>query len=199
MNESANHMPDHELGKKEGCRVEGKDFGRLSPKDELEHAWRYFSLHAGQRMSMLHYFMILFGLAAAGLAGCLQAGGALRFVGVGLGLTLTVISYIFYKLDERTSFLVKHGETAIKTLESSIAGNRALVFVSEPELTKNAKSMRGYWTYGKAFRWIFGVSGLVGLTGAVLAATLAFGPSEGPNKQEIRAGNSGVAPLNSGK
>jgi hypothetical protein len=141
----------------------------LSSKDELDHAWRYFELHAGQRMSMFHYFLIVFGLAAAGLAGCLRASGALTLVGAVLSLVLVVISYTFYKLDQRTAFLIKHVEALMQELENTIPGHTIRVFASESESTASARAMRNLWTYGFAFRFVFIVSGCVGMLGAVLA------------------------------
>lgn len=46
---------------------------RLSARDTLEHAWRYFALHAGQRMSLFNYFVLCFAFVSAGLAGCIRA------------------------------------------------------------------------------------------------------------------------------
>jgi hypothetical protein len=166
-------IPDLTTGAEQG--KETRTMLDLPPQEKLDHAWRYFALHAGQRMSMFNYFLVLFGLAAAGLGGSLRAEGALRLAGGALGLTLTAISYTFYKLDQRTSFLCKHTERILRDLESSIPETRARVFVNEADDTVYAQAISGLWTYGKAFRLVFLVAGIVGLGGAGLAGALFGG------------------------
>lgn len=43
-----------------------------------EHAWKYVEIHAGQRMSIFNFFLVLSGLVLAGIAGCLSQGRAFR-------------------------------------------------------------------------------------------------------------------------
>src|SRR5688572_25472179 len=92
----------------------------LSFKDAHEHAWRYFSLHAAQRISMFNFFLVVSASGVAGLSACLQIGGVFYLIGTGLGLILVLVSVIFAKLDQRTSFLVKLGESALVDIETSL-------------------------------------------------------------------------------
>src|SRR4051794_23723757 len=89
----------------------GRDDGSLA------HAWAYFSLHAGQRITIFNYFVVFSGILATGLATAIQGPPRLASIGVALGLLLSLLSYLFWQLDRRTSFLVKHAEDAIKTIE----------------------------------------------------------------------------------
>jgi ABC-type uncharacterized transport system permease subunit len=66
-----------------------------SARDMLEHAWRYFALHAGQRMSIFNFFLVLSGIVAAGLAACLQRHGPFQLIGVALGVLLALVSFTF--------------------------------------------------------------------------------------------------------
>lgn len=143
----------------------------LAPKDTLDHAWRYFALHAGQRMSMFNYFVIVFGVVSAGLAGCLRTEGKLRLLGVALGLALAVVSFVFWKLDQRTAFLIKHAEAALAEAEDAYSVQAAL-FRREPQDTADAKMVAGMWTYGKSFRTVFFLGGGFGLAGAGLSLAL---------------------------
>ena len=72
-----------------------------------------FDLHAHQRMSLFNYFLIASGSVAAGLAASLQRSGLFQILGTGLGALLILISFVFWKLDQRTAFLVKHAEEAL--------------------------------------------------------------------------------------
>ena len=141
-------------------------------KELLDHAWQYFALHAGQRMSTFNFFLVLASLTAAGLAACLQRGGRIQLLGVALGALLALVSFIFWKLDQRVSFLLKHAEQVIAQLELSVPIAAARLVHNERERTALAVSsgfvLLRMWTYGTAFRCIFAVMGVVGFAGAGL-------------------------------
>jgi hypothetical protein len=149
------------------------------PDATFEHVWRYFALHSGQRLAMFNYFTILFGFAGAGLAGCLRAEGALRLAGMGLGIALTFVSFTFWKLDQRTSFLIKHAELALQQLETSVFHDGIRLFSNEVEQSdvtrKVTHPVRRMWTYGESFRLVFMAGALVGLAGAGLSFALFNG------------------------
>jgi len=140
--------------------------------DMLEHAWRYFALHAGQRMSLFNFFLVVSGSIAVGLAAALQRGGLFLLAGVGLGCLLGFFSFIFWKLDQRTAFLVKHGEAGIIELEQLLPNTAARLLCHEPVRTAGVKKiglpLRRMWTYGTTFRVVFAVMGSVGIVGAAL-------------------------------
>lgn len=113
----------------------------------LEHAWAYFSLHAAQRITVFNYFVVFAGILCTGLAATMQAPIRLAFVGIALGLLLTALAFLFWKLDERTSFLIKHAEETIKRLEPSLA----TLLTVEVAKTDHAQVNDGLWTYGRSF------------------------------------------------
>ena len=151
---------------------------QLSPKDSLDHAWRYFALHAAQRMSMFNYFLLLFGVVSAGLAGCLRTDGVLRLIGALLGASLSAVAFTFWKLDQRSAFLVKHAEFSLCQLEQSYLVESARLFQAEPSHTEEVRAMSStparLWTYGSSFRLVFGLAGVVGVLGSLLAISLYF-------------------------
>lgn len=143
-----------------------------SLKDMLEHAWRYFALHATQRISLFNFFVVISASLSAGLATCLQKGGVFQLVGAGLGGLLALISFLFWKLDQRTAFLIKHAERAITDLEADLPSRSAHLLSKEPEVSADRTKgfwIRRMWTYGAAFRLMFLVMGTVGTIGAALA------------------------------
>ncbi len=131
----------------------------------LAHAWAYFQLHASQRITIFNYFVVFSGILATGLAAAIQAPPRLASVGVALGLLLTLLSYLFWQLDRRTSFLVKHAEEVIKLREPA----DARLVNDEIDKTLDAKKNDGLWTYGEVFRVIFFVMALVGIGGAIVS------------------------------
>jgi len=145
----------------------------VSGQDMLEHAWRYFALHAEQRMSVFNFFLVLSGLVAAGLAASLQRDRSFQLFGVALGFLLALISFVFWKLDQRTGFLITHAEDAIMQLERQFfTVTAARLIGSERECRATATSgavITRMWTYRSAFRLAFAVMGLVGFGGAILS------------------------------
>jgi hypothetical protein len=94
-------------------------------------------------------------------------------LGAGLGLLLMLVSFVFWKLDQRTSFLIKHAETAIIELEDALPVRIARVMTREPVRTAAAEKgpvLTRLWTYSTVFRFVFVVMGLVGFVGTSLCA-----------------------------
>jgi hypothetical protein len=150
----------------------------FSQTEMLDHAWRYFELHANQRMSLFNFFLVLSSFVAAGLGASLQLRGTLELMGVGLGVILATVSFTFWKLDQRTSFLIKHAERAVAEIESGFSVSTARLFSNEVRVTARVVS-KCYnpcrlWTYGSAFRFVFLVMGLVGIIGAILSVYFFF-------------------------
>ena len=137
----------------------------MADDKRLEHAWNYFELHAQQRISVFNYFVVLSGILAAGLAASVQGPERLASVGVALGALLILLSFVFWKLDQRTAFLIKHAEEVLKACEPTTAP----LFSDEETKTDTAKAQTSIWTYGRSFRTIFLVIGAAGLAGAILS------------------------------
>ncbi|HVY28230.1 MAG TPA: hypothetical protein VHB79_16855 [Polyangiaceae bacterium] len=129
-------------------------------------------------MSLFNYFVLCFAFVSAGLAGCIRAEGPLRLVGAALGLTLAAIALAFWKLDQRSAFLVKHAEGALREIEKQVAEEEARLFHDEPEETAGSQQLPSplwrVWTYGQTFRVLFAIAGVVGLGGCALSVYLFF-------------------------
>jgi len=151
----------------------------FGPGDAGQHVWNYFQMHAAQRMSVFNFFLVISALVAAGLAAALQ--GSVRFAafGIPLGLLLVLIAFVFWKLDQRTSHLIKHAEQALKELEHTFPGAAFHLFLTEPTKTMDAVRTGNWWTrpwtYGKSFRLVFGVMAVAGSVGSAIAAARSFG------------------------
>lgn len=139
----------------------------------LEHAWRYFELHANQRIIIFNYFLVVSGALSAGLATALQGSQRFSSLGIMLGILLIVVSFVFWKLDQRVSYLIKHSESIITDLEQNLTIKKAHVFRLEPEKSKEVLN-EGYWwsrhwTYGSSFRFVFITMALFGSAGMILS------------------------------
>jgi hypothetical protein len=139
----------------------------------LTHAWRYFELHANQRMSIFNFFLVLSGVISTGLAASIQGSAYLGCVGVFLGILLTLVSFVFWKLDQRVSFLIKHAENALSEIECALPDECTRLFLHERGKTAVAVSSgrwwSRHWTYGRCFRLVFLIMAFVGLGGSALS------------------------------
>lgn len=144
-----------------------------STEHVLQGAWKYFEIHSSQRMTLFNYFSAFSGLVVASIGSTFQADSKYAFVGAGLGVALSVVSFIFWKIDQRISFLVKHAEDIHVYLESGFPKPLQL-FSSEPNKFGERSAggqLKGMWTIGKSFRCLFLI---MGFTGVLSAAASLF-------------------------
>lgn len=123
-------------------------------------------------MSMLNFFTVVSGLTIAGIGVALQAAERFSAVGIVLGVGLILLSFIFWKLDQRTAFLIKHAEAAQAVVESELPEALQL-FSREDAATLAANSNRNrwtaVWTYGRSLRVTFTLIGLVGIAAVIVS------------------------------
>ncbi|MEG8267966.1 hypothetical protein MKR64_01270 [Acinetobacter baumannii] len=82
----------------------------------LDHAWKYFEIHSNQRIQLFNFYLVIMAASGSALAYILQNKNQ-SILGIFLGLFLVFVSFIFWKLDQRTSFLVKQAEKILSNLE----------------------------------------------------------------------------------
>jgi hypothetical protein len=152
-----------------------------SLKEQRDYAWSYFQLHANQRISSFNFFVVIAALLTTGLAGTLKMDFEYHYLGVILALSLIVISFIFWKMDQRVRFLIKHAEEALKSIEkewmsnADFIGPELALFRGEEEKTKSVRSP-GSWNpvqwhllYSECFSAVYLVFGALGTIGGIAA------------------------------
>ena len=144
-----------------------------------EHAWKYFELHAHQRIAVFNFFLVVSGALTAGMAATLQGSARFSGLGVALGILLALVSFLFWKLDQRVAFLVKHAEAGLTLIESYFPVSEAQLFLQEPRKTTEAQQHSSVWTrqwsYGRVFRFLFASMAAVGVCGSVLCGLRFLG------------------------
>jgi hypothetical protein len=152
---------DHARGRNDGA----------SYAETLEHGWRYFALHAGQRLTLFNYFIAVSGVILAGGAAALQGTARFSLLGVALGLLLVLLALVFHKLDQRTSALIKISEQVLAATERQCIPPEARLFA--PEIDSGTSGVldpsAAGWTYGRSLRLSFLVVGILGLALCVLS------------------------------
>jgi len=138
-----------------------------------EQAWRYFALHAEQRMTVFNFFTILVGFLVAGIAATLQGSARFSAIGIALGGLLTLLSFVFWKLDQRMTFLIKHSEKIQVLSEENLMPEEGRTVTIEPFAFLESNSHRRLgrmWTVGSSFRLLFLVTALFGIVAASLCS-----------------------------
>ena len=138
----------------------------------LDHAWRHFALHAGQRISVFNFYVASSGLLLSGLVYVLATDKAPWPLGVAAGLGAAALSLVFWKLDQRSAELVNAGETVIEAIEASALppGSRVFTAISVLPVNTWPPSPRSGWSFGRSFRVLFAAVAVLGLAGAATSA-----------------------------
>ncbi len=144
----------------------------IGEKDELDHAWRYFQLHAAQRITVFNFYVAASGLVIAGLIYSLRGGEETALYSVIAGIALVLLSVVFSMMDKRVKEMIKSSERTISRIETSSIEKpeHRVMTVEQEEEAATHYSLFGNWTYGQAFRRIFWVVGAFGLIGSALGA-----------------------------
>lgn len=141
-------------------------------KNGQEYAWKYFNIHAEQRLKTFNFFVMLSSLISG--ATLTIAKDSTNFIyAAPMGYLLTFLSFIFWKLDLRNKELIKHGENALKRIESHVIQNKyseveLSLFLNEEKETQkkinNSKflSPSNHFSYSKCFNWVFFIFGIGG-------------------------------------
>lgn len=109
-------------------------------KHARDHAWDWFSLHAGQRMQTFNFFLVATAFLFAAYSTLLEKhrGAALCIALLGAWLT-----FWFNRLDKRTRQLVKAGERALMPSEQrldALTGSHEIRIVSAVEVPASGTS-----------------------------------------------------------
>jgi len=146
-----------------------------------KQAWDYFAVHASQRMTVFNFYIILSSLVATSYFAISRNDSNLVSVRPVLAGLLCLFSFTFWKLDQRTKFLIKNAECALKFFEQldQTVDDVAKVFTREQSETESMK-LEGWWrrlvsfhqwqlSYSDCFNFVFLLFFVAGLIGLVLS------------------------------
>ncbi|OHB77268.1 MAG: hypothetical protein A2Z25_14320 [Planctomycetes bacterium RBG_16_55_9] len=161
----------------------GKMSHSPNAKERIEYAWNYFQLHAGQRMSLFNFFVVISALLTGGLATSIRNDNEFEhaIIRILLGVGLMITSFVFWKLDQRVRYLIKHAENALKKMEhcflieNESQDNSSALFLAEEEQTVKfpRAQLWKFWEwhmyYSKCFGVVYITFAAIGFLGVVLA------------------------------
>lgn len=163
----------------------------IDAKDVYAMIGKCFQQHAQQRIACFNFFVVFQALMTTGLLATFQPHFKAYFVGVGIGLLQALISFVFWKVDQRSVCLTKHGKNAIVEFEQQYTflppdeekrPNPIKLFSAEVfetnELHASQRHMEAWnqqWTYSKCFNFMFAAFGVIGVIGALLSGLHSLG------------------------
>lgn len=123
-------------------------------------------------MKTFNFFLIVAGLMASGITTLLSKDGDPRWI-CPLGGTLTLLSIIFWKIDQRNRMLVRNGESAIRHLDSLHLHPKddgvphvLEIFARDDHMTSRAPILplnSGHFSYTKSLGLVFLLFAALGL------------------------------------
>lgn len=150
----------------------------LTENDFLNMSWNYFSLHANQRMQLLHFYILLETLFVTGLLALFQVNEKLTIFRLVLSVAIIFFSCIFFALDKRSKQMIEYSEDAIKNIEQKyvlLYSKEIMVFTMEHEKTSCARRWswfaREILSYSKLLRFIYIFFTAIGLMSIVIEIT----------------------------
>lgn len=149
-------------------------------KDCREYAWKYFSIHADQRLKTFHFFVIFATIVVGAILAIVKEPGHIGYA-VPLAYLLAALAFVFWKLDQRNKELIRYGENALKHFESNLnMGNddsdpHPIQLFSYEECTTIKKRrfaqsnpLTAHLTYSDCFNMVFILFGVGGaITGTI--------------------------------
>lgn len=151
---------------------------KINSDQAVEHAWKYFELHSNQRITLFNYFLFIMAGLGAAIGASLQASNKFSYVGIFISIFIILVSIVFWKLDQRTSFLVKQSEQVFKNLERNSSIDIGIFCNEEANLARanqNRMLLNKIITYGLIFRSTFLITGFVGVFGILIFSLKILG------------------------
>lgn len=112
-------------------------------KYALEMSFDYFKLLAKQRVTHFNLFIVFIGAITTVLVSQINT----NITGIIIACTLSFIQvflcFIFYKIDIRNKYLIKHTESIIKSIEGNYSNINHQIFLSEEKSTNHLRMVEG--------------------------------------------------------
>jgi|26BtaG_2_1085354.scaffolds.fasta_scaffold03466_3 hypothetical protein len=146
----------------------------MDSKVIIDHLWKYFTIHSQQRMMLFNFYIVICGVISSAIGYSIQSTKDLISLEVTLCILLTLFSFLFHKLDQRTSFLIKRSEEALASFENQFNTTSINLFSNDNDDLKNRnidKKINKVFTYGQIFRGVFITMSSLSM---ILAAYLIF-------------------------
>jgi len=86
---------------------------------QRDYVWKYFEMHAAQRMKIFNFYLILSGFTIGGFFTLQKQFLGYKWLSI-LPFLQFFLTVVFWLLEVRTKQLVKNGENALKELDNQL-------------------------------------------------------------------------------
>lgn len=147
-------------------------------RDSLDYAFKYFDLHAKQRMTVFNFFLAISGALIGLIAASLGGDSNYPLAALALSIFLLALSYLFWQLDIRTTFLIKHAESSLEISEKALLDDHACLVGSEPAASAafraNRSGLAKGLSYSSSLRLIIALTAILALVGVFISSYQIF-------------------------
>jgi hypothetical protein len=139
----------------------------------IDHAWQWFSLHAGQRMQAVNFFLVASAFLSAGYVSALHF--EIPTVAAGIAVLGVAFSVAFYAFEVRIRELLKAGERALIPAQQKLADVTGMPEFKICEYVERPKYR--YTSYNKIIKILYFSTATAFFVGAVQALHSAASPA----------------------
>lgn len=137
---------------------------KMDNKEYRDQAWKYFEMHAKQRMTLFSFYITISTALVAAIGVLLNKRDINVFLIISLGILMIVLSLVFWILDHRTRYFIHLAEKALRKIEKKYPKKSfKLVMTQERE----SKRMPRIFRYSFALRVVYVLIMLLGLVSIV--------------------------------
>lgn len=151
----------------------------ISDRDVMELTWKYFAHHGNQRLTHINFFTVLSSALIILQFTIINSQEGTSYIPAAIGVIQCIIAFVFYKIDERTMFLVKGAEEAMKEIERHYSfynnkkySNSLKIFTNEVVATKSSKQnkcfLTGQISHRISYRILLSSFSAIGILGGIL-------------------------------
>lgn len=154
-------------------------YGEISDKDVMELIWKYFAHHGNQRLTHINFFTVLSSALIILQFTIINSQDGICYIPAAIGVIQCIIAFVFYKIDDRTMFLVKRAEEAMKEIERHYNfyndrkySNSLKIFTNEAIATKGLKQHKCFLirqiSHRYSYRILLSSFSAIGILGGIL-------------------------------
>lgn len=134
----------------------------MQEKDFINNLWKYFELHANQRMQLMNFYIVIESLFLTGLVTMLNSKEDLLIFELGVCIAMIFFSWIFSQFDLRTRNMIHCCEDAIKHVEEKYVNDKGydkeiMIFSVEEKIRKDStytRLMKLEFMFFKTIGWM---------------------------------------------
>lgn len=167
--------------------------------DVRQYVWDYFQLHATQRLKTFEFYIVIATVLLSGYVVSLKEDNLMP-IGIALGILLTILSFVFWKLDVRNKQLIKNAEQALKTIEEELISESAggvphnfkLFNYDDFKVQQERNKTRvlfwhKHFSYSNCFNIMFIVFAILGITATLWTSYCLMRPNGKPFDLDMKS------------